>query len=535
MRHCDRSPWALHDGPLLDKSRLLDEMRHIRKNAVTHGPFRAYALRPLALEHRMRRGSVGLLGAAVFALGCASSSIKRDEGLVRAIANERSDHRLLPALRSRDLPRVAERDVEDDGALSKWTKQLLGKPLTADSATRIALLQNRELRAALRDIGVTRGEAIQASVPPNPRLHAELFPGDESELELGVEIDLVGSILAPARSRALAPMIEAARFDAASAVLEVGYRARVAFYALSAAEQRVAIARQSHETLLAGLDATRAMRAAGNVPERDLPSAEVAAERAGIEVAQLELEQVSAREELQRILGVDVPDGALPAKAGLDVVPAEPDLAEKSSARALRSSFALRAMQLRLESLERQAGLTRASGWLPDLSVELLARRDEREDDEFQFGAGVSVDVPLFDRNQGAAGSLEAQRDALLERYFGQVVTVRSLTRQAEERVRSAHARARKYQDVIVPAQARLAEQLLLHYNAMQIGIFELLQARREQLAVQLAYVQTLEEYWSSVAALQALLAGHAPSVASMRTRSHGMAGMEAGPKEGGH
>ena len=483
----------------------------------------------------MRRGSVGLLGAAVFALGCASSSIKRDEGLVRALANERSDHRLLPALRASDLPRVAEREVEDDGALAERTRVLLARPLTAESATRIALLQNRELRAALRDVGVTRGAAIQGSAPPNPRVHAELFPGEQSELELGVEIALMSSILAPARSRALAPMIEAARFDAASAVLEVGYRARVAFYTLQAAEQRVAIARESHETLLAGLEATRAMHTAGGVPERDLASAELAAERAAIEVARLELEQMSAREALQQTLGVEVPDAAWPSKAALELVPAEPDLAEQSNARALKTSFALRAMQLRLESLERQAGLTRASGWLPDLSVELLARRDEREDDDFHFGAGVAVDVPLFDRNQGAAGSLEAQRDALLERYFGYASTVRSLARQAEERVRSAHARARKYQDVIVPAQARVAEQLLLHYNAMQIGIFELLQARREQLAVQLAYVGTLEEYWTSLAALQALLAGHAPSPAGARTADDGMAGMDAGPREGGH
>jgi outer membrane protein TolC len=191
-------------------------------------------------------------------------------------------------------------------------------------------------------------------------------------------------------------------------------------------------------------------------------------------------------------------------------------------------------MKLRLESLERQAGVKRASGWLPDLSVELLARRDEAEGDDFHFGAGVAVDVPLFDRNQGRAASLEAQRDALLERYYGAANAVRSAIREAEERVRSAHARARKYQDVIVPAQARVAEQQLLHYNAMQIGVFELLQARREQLDVQLAYVETLREYWTNLAALQALLAGHTPSTgtAQRATQQHGMT---ARPEEGGH
>lgn len=475
---------------------------------------------------------LALVAALALATGC-STSIKRDEGLVRAIANERRDHRLLPPLAREDLPRVAERDVEDDGAVSDKTKQLLAQPLTAESVTRIALLQNRELRASLRDMGVARAEAVQSSVPPNPRVHAELYPGEESELELGVEVQLTDSILAPSRSRAVAPLIEAARFRAAGVVLDIGHQARVGFFALQAAEQRVVLAKQAHETLLAGLEATRAMRAAGNVPERDLASAEVAAERAAIQVAQLELDALLAREQLQRLLGVELPEKASPAQAAMEPVPSEPDLAEKAGERALRSSFALRAMQLRLESLQRQAGVTRAAGWLPDLSVELLARRDEAEDDDFHFGVGAGLDVPLFDRNQGHASSLEAERDALLERYYGAVHAVRSATREAEERVRSAHTRARKYQDVIVPAQARVAEQLLLHYNAMQIGVFELLQARREQLDVQLAYVETLREYWTNLAALQALLAGHVPSVPM--TGASAAPSMSTSPQEGGH
>jgi len=47
-----------------------------------------------------------------------------------------------------------------------------------------------------------------------------------------------------------------------------------------------------------------------------------------------------------------------------------------------------------------------------------------------------------------------------------------------------------------------------LQYNAMQIGIYHILQARREALEVKLAEVETLREYWSAVAELEAILAG---------------------------
>jgi outer membrane protein TolC len=95
-----------------------------------------------------------------------------------------------------------------------------------------------------------------------------------------------------------------------------------------------------------------------------------------------------------------------------------------------------------------------------------------------------------------------------MERYYGMAVDLRSAAREARNRVVSAHARARQYQAVIVPGQARVTQQTLLQYNAMQVGIYHLLQARREELDAQLAYVETLREYWSATAELTAILAG---------------------------
>jgi outer membrane protein TolC len=63
-----------------------------------------------------------------------------------------------------------------------------------------------------------------------------------------------------------------------------------------------------------------------------------------------------------------------------------------------------------------------------------------------------------------------------------------------------------------------VVEQTLLQYNAMQLGIFELLEARREQLGSELAYVETLREYWTSTAELDALLVGRRVSPASAGT-----------------
>ena len=59
-----------------------------------------------------------------------------------------------------------------------------------------------------------------------------------------------------------------------------------------------------------------------------------------------------------------------------------------------------------------------------------------------------------------------------------------------------------------MPAQNKVMEHTLLQYNAMQLGVFQLLEARPAQLEVALDYAATLREYWSSAAELDALLAG---------------------------
>jgi outer membrane protein TolC len=102
----------------------------------------------------------------------------------------------------------------------------------------------------------------------------------------------------------------------------------------------------------------------------------------------------------------------------------------------------------------------------------------------------------------------EAEFDSLLERYHGRAIDVRSALRAARNRLASAHARALHHQRILVPARRRAVEQTLLQYNAMQVGVFQLLQARREQLDAELAQVEALREYWTSHAAFDALLAG---------------------------
>lgn len=446
------------------------------------------------------------------------------------------------------VERIAEiASLEVDPLATAEAHRLLAGPLDVDTAVRVALLNNRELRATLREIGVARGRVMQAGVLPNPTVEIEFLPERNNRFELRVELDITHAILAPRRARAAAPELEAARLHAAGAVVELGYRVRVGFYRVQAIQQQLAIAQRVLDAHAAGREMTRALFEAGNVPELDLATYEVAYERARIMVAELELAEATAREALQRLLGAFGEDtawvlvGELPALSDdndADGEPANALVPAGLESRALEASLELQETRQRLEGLARRAGVVRAEGWLPDLSADVHALNGNPDggsagSSAWRFGGGLSVGVPLFNQQRGATRALEAEFDALMERYYGMAVDLRSAARETRNRVISAHARARQYQAVIVPGQARVTQQMLLQYNAMQVGIFQLLQARREELDAQLAYVETLREYWSAAAALNALLAGKrveaAPADASAGATSAGRAAGSGG------
>lgn len=448
---------------------------------------------------RTRSSSTWLrLGFGLVALsGCATSSIRGDVAQVRALS------------KAEVLPRLPDAHVNTEPADD--TRQLLDKPLDANAAVRIALLNNRALRARLRELGVERGELMQAGLLENPSIEAELSPERDTRVELRAEYDVMSFVLMPMHKKAAQHDLDAARFDAAGDVIELGYRVRSAFYALQASEQAFRVAQRALDALAAGRDAAEALLEAGNLRELDASSQTAAFERARIMVAKLELEIAERKEAVQRLLGLH---GALTqwvAVAELEQAPDEPALAEDIEARALKVNLDLASTKQRLEAIAKRTGIARTEGWLPRIDVDvhsLIGNPDDSARQRMRWGGGVGIDVPLFDRKQGTLRAREAEFDSWLERYQGLAIDIRSAAREASARLRSAHMRARQYQAVIVPAQDKVMAHTVLQYNAMQVGVFQLLEARRAQLDVALDYADTLREYWSASAELDALLAG---------------------------
>jgi outer membrane protein TolC len=105
--------------------------------------------------------------------------------------------------------------------------------------------------------------------------------------------------------------------------------------------------------------------------------------------------------------------------------------------------------------------------------------------------------------------------------------------RSAYSAYRTAYDTAKRYRDEIVPLRRKIAEENMLRYNGMLIGVFDLLADAREQVAAVTAYIGALRGFWISESDLQAAFNG--PAAGRRATGSMNAGGVAPNPALAGH
>lgn len=270
------------------------------------------------------------------------------------------------------------------------------------------------IEAARHRIDAARAEQITARLRPNPTLtlSAENVPlaGPTPAGELYEAGATLSQPLEWADTRAARRAVAGEGVALAEAQLaEVIHRhvtaAKRAFVDAAVADLMVAEARADQAAVGEFAAITRARFEAGAVPEADVLKAALETAKADTAVADAEAAARRARVALAGLLGIDtgtdVSLGALPA------VPMAPDLPElRALAEAHRPS--LRAAERTVSLAEQRAALERSRSTAPVSPFAGVKRVGENTTVLF----GISIPLPLTDRNQGAIARAEAETRA---------------------------------------------------------------------------------------------------------------------------
>lgn len=441
-----------------------------------------------------------LAGAAVL-VGCASFSPDGGFGPVERTAKERLGKDLRWARNEADLDSIDLRVGE-----------LLSKPLTVDDAVQLALLNNRGLQATIQELGVTEAEVVQAGRLPNPGFSfGRNSRGDEREIERGLHFNLARLIALPYIGQMEARRFEQTRAMVAMSVLALAAETRKAYYNALGAEESVRYMRQVQLAAEASSELARRMAQVGNFNKLQRTREQAFYADASLNLARAEQAQRATRERLTRLLGLWGAQTRFALPERLPDLPKEVTEQPDIERVALALRLDVQGARLAVEQTARNLGLTRTTRFINVLELGVL--RNSSNEAPTQRGWEIGIELPLFDGGGARVARAEAIYMQTVHRAAETAVNARSEVREAYAGYRSAFDIARHHRDEIVPLRQRIAEENLLRYNGMLIGVFELLADARAQIVSVNNAIESLRDFWLAQADLDMALVGK-PSLA---------------------
>ena len=139
---------------------------------------------------------------------------------------------------------------------------------------------------------------------------------------------------------------------------------------------------------------------------------------------------------------------------------------------------------------------------------------------QWKKGYEISFELPIFDWGTARVAKAEAIYMQAVERTAEMAVNARSEVREAYKGYRVSYDIARHYRDEIVPIRKRIADENLLRYNGMLIGVFELLADARSQIMSVNSSIEAARDFWIARTNLDMSLIGKPSLAGGMATSS---------------
>lgn len=371
----------------------------------------------------------------------------------------------------------------------------LAAPLSADDAVRLALAYSPALQADYAQLGIARADVIAASTLANPVLSLERRSSSVgTQRGIGIMQDLLGVLTMPARKQLAQRNLAQAQVESAQRVLAHGYAVRGAYYTLQGDAQTLELMRQAGSATAAAAELAQRQFAAGNVSRLQLAQHQAFDAETQLELARAQSQLAIDGEKFNSLIGVWGSNTGWKLPPRLPVLPPHTPPLDAVEATALAQRLDIAAAKQALESTHATLAFTRNNRFLSALGVGFSRTRES--DGERLKGPHVEIGLPLFERAQAEIARLQAS-SATQEHSLRQLaIDVRAQARAARERLTAAYARARQYEGSVLPLHASIVGETQLRYNGMLVDVYELLAAKRAQLASARGYVESLREFW---------------------------------------
>jgi cobalt-zinc-cadmium efflux system outer membrane protein len=358
--------------------------------------------------------------------------------------------------------------------------------LTLDSALQTAFINNPDLAAAQWEIDIAQGARQQAGLIPNPvlSLDAEDTRRDSrtTSIKLSQTLELGGK--------------RGARIDVASRAQETAaltleqrrntLRADVIdnYYGALRAQERLDLAQRSMAVAERGLVVANGRVNAGKTSPVEATRAQVQVSQIRLELNRAQIGLTDAYRRLASSTGSANPDFQAVATQG----PTAPSLPSAAQLLArLEHTAEMRLAELSIRQNEASLGLEKAQR-IPDLDVSIGSQYDASVRERVNL-VGVSMPIPLFNRNQGNVLAATRRADQARDLRNATELRLRTDIRQALDLWQTANTDVRAFNQQILPAAQVAVDSATRGFEMGKFSFLDVLDAQRTLIAARTQYL----------------------------------------------
>ncbi len=388
---------------------------------------------------------------------------------------------------------------------------LLSRPLERDEALRVALAANRQYQGQFAALGIASADFHDALALPNPVLDiGAMWPRDGGgpAWDFGLTQSVMALLTRPARRAIAESRLQANQQAALETVLDMLRDTEQVWIQAVADAEAAAVLQQAAEVTEAGQVAARALFDVGNIPRIELARERNLHEQTRLRAARAEAQAVASREALVRSLGLWGTQAQIRLPEALPMPELTMQAPGELESEAIASSLKLARLEASVLAAAREARVVEGTSLLPHLEFGVKAERERAGD--WEQGASIEFELPIFDQGRGRRARSRAMLEVVRYQWWQSAIELRSHSRSAIFQYQAASEQAAHARQVVLPLAAELLELTVREWNAMNVGPFELLDARRSQLDAVLHDVEARRTYWLAQLQIEHLRRGGA-------------------------
>ncbi len=374
------------------------------------------------------------------------------------------------------------------GAAALWAAACAAQAqtLTLDSALQTAFANNPDLAAAQWEIDIAQGGRQQAGLIPNPVASWDVEDTRRDSRTTSIKISQALELGGKRGARIdVASRVQ----DAAALTLEQRrntLRAQVIdnYYGALRAQERLDLAQRSMAVAERGLVVANGRVTAGKASPVEATRAQVQVSEIRLELDRAQIGLADAYRRLAASTGSAAPNFQAVATQNLSAptVPSATQLLAR-----LEQTAELRLAELSILQNEASVGLEKAQR-IPDLDVSIGSQYDASVRERVNL-VGVSMPIPLFNRNQGNVLAATRRADQARDLRNATELRLRTETRQALDLWQSANTEVRAFNQQILPAAQSAVDSATRGFEMGKFGFLDVLDAQRTLIAARTQYL----------------------------------------------